>query len=116
MHWNDYFFFVEKIGSRYFIVAAIAFVLFYVVMKTAIGHKKIQARFPGKNDYAREISYSICTIAIFGLVPLLLIKNPLVVPHTLYYKNISDYGWFYFFAAFPLCSLFMTPIFTGRTG
>ena len=48
MHWKDYFFFVQKIGSRYFIVAAIAFALFYIILKSKIGHKKIQLRFPGK--------------------------------------------------------------------
>jgi len=105
MRWNDYFFFIEKIGTRYFAAAAIAFVIFYVLFKTTIRHKKIQQRFPQQKDYAREIGYSICTIAIFGCVPVLLIKNPYVVPYTTYYKNISDYGWFYFFAAFPLILL-----------
>ena len=105
MHWSDYFFFVEKIGSRYFIVAAIAFVFFYWLLKSRISYKKIQQRFPRLKDYAREIGYSVCTIAIFGFVPLLLIKNPYVVPHTLYYTAISDYGWWYFFAAFPLMLL-----------
>jgi Delta7-sterol 5-desaturase len=102
MHWNDYFFFIEKIGTRYFIVAGLAFVFFYIVLKNKIVYKKIQARFPKGKDYAREIGYSVCTIAIFGLVPLLLIKNPAIEPHTTYYKNIGDYGWVYFFAAFPL--------------
>ncbi len=105
MHWKDYFFFVEKIGSRYFILAAIAFLLFYILLRAKIGYKKIQLRFPGPKDYLREIGFSICTIAIFGFVPVLLIKNPAVVIHTTYYRNIGDYGWFYFFAAFPLMLL-----------
>lgn len=105
MHWSDYFFFVEKIGSRYFIVAAMAFVFFYGLLKKRIGYKKIQQRFPQLKDYAREIGYSVCTIIIFGFVPLLLIKNKSVVQHTLYYTTISEYGWWYFFAAFPLLLL-----------
>ena len=105
MHWRDYLFFVEKIGSRYFLSAAIAFLLFYVLFKNRIGYKKIQPRFPKQQDYTREIGYSLCTIAIFGLVPVLLVKNPYVLPHTLYYRNIGDHGWLYFFAAFPLMSI-----------
>ena len=59
MHWKDYFFFVEKIGSRYFIVAAIAFLFFYVLLKSKINYKKIQQRFPKQKDYIREIGYSV---------------------------------------------------------
>ncbi len=102
MHWKDYFFFVRTIGTRYFLLAAMGFIVFYVLLKSRIGYKKIQQRFPGHKDYIREISYSICTICIFGFVPLLLVKNPCVVPHTTYYRNIADHGWWYFFAAFPL--------------
>ena len=40
------------------------------------------------------------TIAIFGLVPLLLIRNPNVRPYTTYYTNIADHGWWYFGLAF----------------
>ena len=102
MHWKDYFFFVEKAGSHYFFVAAIAFLLFYILLKAAIGHKKIQVRYPGQKDYLREIGYSVLTICIFGFVPVLLIKNEAVVKHTWYYKDIGRYGWMYFFIAFPL--------------
>jgi Delta7-sterol 5-desaturase len=102
MHWQDYFFFVEKIGSRYFMVAALGFMAFYVFFKSRVSYKKIQQKLPGRKDYLREIGYSISTIAIFGFVPLLLVKNPYVVPHTLYYRTIEEYGWVYFFAAFPL--------------
>jgi lathosterol oxidase len=102
MHWSDYFFVVKNIGARYFLVAAIAFGFFYVLLKKSVGYKKIQLRFPKQKDYVREIGYSISTIAIFGFVPLLLIKNPAIAPHTTLYKHISDFGWIYFFAAFPL--------------
>jgi sterol desaturase/sphingolipid hydroxylase (fatty acid hydroxylase superfamily) len=105
MHWGDYFFFVEKIGSRYFIVAGLAFIIFYLLLKNKWNYKKIQFRFPQNKDYAREIGYSIITIAIFATVPILLIKNQAVVVHTTYYRNINDYGWVYFFAAFPIMLL-----------
>ncbi|MEP7279151.1 MAG: sterol desaturase family protein [Bacteroidota bacterium] len=102
MHWKDYFFFAEKIGARYFVVAAIAFLCFYVVLKNKAMYRKIQTRYPRQQDYLREIGYSVCTIAIFSFVAMLLTRNPVIAPHTTYYKNISDHGWLYFFAAFPL--------------
>lgn len=105
MHWRDYLFFVQTIGVRYFMAAAIAFTLCYILLRNKISYKKIQQRFPKQSDYLREIGYSICTIFIFGFIPVLLIKNPYVVSHTLYYTNIADYGWIYFFAAFPLMLL-----------
>lgn len=102
MHWKDYFFFFQKIGSRYFILAAAAFLALYVFRLGKNRYQKIQARNPRTKDYLREMGYSICTISIFAMVPVVLIKNPLVVMHTSYYTRISDYGWWYFFLAFPL--------------
>jgi Delta7-sterol 5-desaturase len=93
---------MEKIGSRYLLVAGIAFIIFYTGWKQVLRYKKIQKQFPARKDYLREIGFSLTTISIFAAVPLLLIKNQAVVKHTWYYLQISDYGWFYFFAAFPL--------------
>ncbi len=105
MHWSEYFFFAEKIGSRYFMVAGLAFVIFYLLFKNKWNYKKIQLKFPQNKDYGREIGYSILTIAIFATVPIVLIKNQEVVVHTTYYRNIDEYGWVYFFAAFPIMFL-----------
>lgn len=105
MHWSDYFFYVQKIGSRYFIVAGIAFLIFYFLLKKYIGFKKIQQKFPGKKDYFREISYSIVTIAIFGAVPLFILHVPALKAHTFFYTDLDEYGKVYFFLAFPLMFL-----------
>jgi sterol desaturase/sphingolipid hydroxylase (fatty acid hydroxylase superfamily) len=102
MHWSNYFFYLQKIGTRYFIVAGIAFLLFYLLIKNRTGYKKIQQRFPNLNDYGREIGYSIVTIAIFALVPLLILDLKAVRFHTFFYTNVHQYGWLYFFLAFPL--------------
>ncbi len=105
MHWTRYFFNVERIGLRYFIIAGVAFILFYFLLKKKIGYQKIQKQFPGKKDYFREIRYSIGTIAIFALVPLVILQIPQIRKHTLFYNNIHHYGWLYFFLAFPLMFL-----------
>jgi Delta7-sterol 5-desaturase len=102
MHWLDYRQFFFTIGSRYFLIAGLAFLIFYVLLKDRLSWKKIQHRFPQSKDYGREIGYSLLTIAIFALVPLLILKNPALLRHTSYYTHISEHGWAYFFLAFPL--------------
>ena len=78
------------------------FFLFYVVLKNKILHKKIQSLFPKNTDYLREIFYSTITILIFAFIPLFFIANPAMKSHTTLYDNISDYGWFYYFLAYPI--------------
>ncbi len=98
MNWKNYFFYFEKIGSRYFIVAGLAFILFYFLIKNSLGYKKIQNRFPAKADYIREILYSVVTISIFAMAPLFILHYPPVAAHTFYYTKISEHGWIWFFA------------------
>jgi sterol desaturase/sphingolipid hydroxylase (fatty acid hydroxylase superfamily) len=102
MNWTDYFNILQKISTRYFIIAGLAFLLGYILLYKWVGYKKIQQRLPGRNDYLREIIYSIVTMLFFAFVPLFIIKNPVIAPHTTFYMNIDKYGWFYFFAAFPI--------------
>jgi len=99
---NKYFFFLQRVGSKYYLIAGAIFFLFYVVLKNKILHKKIQSLFPKNADYLREILYSTGTIFIFGCIPLLIIANPAVRVHTTLYDNISDYGWLYYYLAFPI--------------
>ncbi|MBS1917977.1 MAG: sterol desaturase family protein [Bacteroidetes bacterium] len=105
MHWSDYPNIFTHISTRYFMVAGIAFLLFYVLFRKFISYQKIQSRFPQVKDYAREIGYSLFTMCLFALVPVIFIKNPAVAVHTTLYKNISDHGWVYFFLAFPIMAI-----------
>lgn len=102
MKWSDYFSIFQHVGSRYFLIAGIAFLLGYVLLYKWIGHKKIQRQLPATKDYLREIIYSVITMLFFALVPLFLIKNPVIEPYTTHYTRVDEWGWFYFFAAFPL--------------
>ena len=102
MDLSQYIKIVQKVGSRYFIVAGIAFVLFYILFRQQKAGRKIQRKFPENKDYLREICFSVGTILIFALVPLFLLKNDNIRPHTTFYPNISDYGWTWFFMAFPV--------------
>ncbi|RYF85604.1 MAG: sterol desaturase family protein [Chitinophagaceae bacterium] len=99
---NEYLKYLNTIGSRYFIIAGIFFVLFYVLLKNRKKAKKLQPQSPKKADYAREIGYSILTICIFAAAPILLLHVPSIAKHTTFYRNIQEHGWLYFFLAFPL--------------
>lgn len=92
---------LNLIALRYFIVAGVAFLICYVLLRRHIFNKKIQLRFPKRKDYAREISFSCVTIVIFALVPTVILRRP-VVEYTMYYRNISDYSIVWFVLAFPL--------------
>jgi len=83
-------------------MAGIFFMLFYVLLSKKIFYKKIQQRTPKFSDYIREIFYSIITIGIFALVPLFILHVPAIAETTLFYTDIKQYGWLYFFVAFPL--------------
>jgi sterol desaturase/sphingolipid hydroxylase (fatty acid hydroxylase superfamily) len=100
--WEQYRFYVENIGGRYLLVAGLFFLFFYILFHKRIGYKKIQPRTPKQSDYVREIGYSMITIAIFGLVPLALVHVPEISQYTTLYTDITQYGWWYFFLAFPL--------------
>lgn len=82
--------------------AAIGFLIYYVVFRKRFFYRKIQERFPKNNDYLREIGYSVLTILIFSAVSVTLFTSPQIAPHTTIYKNISDHGWLYYFALYPL--------------
>jgi len=89
---------------RYLVVAGIAFLLFYLLFPIRFKKKKIQQKFPKRNDYFREISYSILTVIIFTGISILLASS-LVKPHTRIYNHISDYGKVYFFVSIFLALL-----------
>src|SRR5437868_1662444 len=76
---------------RYFIIAGIAYWLFYLLRKDIWLHKKIQQRFPKKENIRYEIKYSILNTLIFSVLGTgtywLKING-----YTKMYGNISDYG------------------------
>ena len=106
MNWEAFFRNLQLIGARYFFLALVAFVLFYVLFRNKWLYKKIQSHFPNNKDYVREIFYSILTMMVFSFVSDLVLTNPSIRPHTTFYINIAEFGWLYYFAAFPVM-LFM---------
>jgi len=78
------------------------FYFFIYYLKIKYWLKKIQSTVPKNKDYLREVAYSISTILIFGLIILNVIGNPTVRPYTKIYDDISEHGWLYYFAVFPV--------------
>jgi lathosterol oxidase len=101
MNWEFFFTAIEKIGSRYFGAALIAFLLFYILFRKKWLYQKIQQKFPKTKDYLREISFSLTTIIIFSLI-IVILNSPTIGPHTTRYKEINSLGWGYYFAVFPM--------------
>ncbi|MDF2440649.1 MAG: hypothetical protein JWN98_1633, partial [Abditibacteriota bacterium] len=92
-------------GGRYFVIAGLAFLAFFVLFKARYASRRIQEMAPQNKDYQREIGYSILTILIFSAVPAFVLSNPVIAPHTTYYSDISRHGLFYFWAAYPLMAV-----------
>lgn len=105
MNWAYFFKSIWLIGGRYFMIAGLAFLLFYVLRRNRFFYQKIQSRFPKNQDYLREIFYSFLTICIFSFVSVVLFVHPKVAPYTTRYLQISDYGWTYYFLVYPLMFL-----------
>jgi Delta7-sterol 5-desaturase len=101
MNWELFFKALEKIGTRYFLVALIGFLVFYVLFRQKLFYQKIQTKFPKTTDYLREGGYSLSTMIIFSLI-IVVLNSPSIGPHTTRYKEIAEFGWIYYFSAFPI--------------
>ncbi|MEY4934516.1 MAG: hypothetical protein RIS64_875 [Bacteroidota bacterium] len=99
---NAWFHALVQIGSRYFILASIVFVIFYIVFKTPMMRRKIQQKFPIQTDYYRDILNSVISMIIFAGVSVWTLM--IIAPYTNVYNNINDYSKVYY--AFTLIWMF----------
>jgi sterol desaturase/sphingolipid hydroxylase (fatty acid hydroxylase superfamily) len=88
---KSYFIILLVIFLRYFIIAAIAFGIFYMLKREAWRVRKIQPKFPIPRDIAREIGFSILTSFIFAAVGFVVFLTP-VSTYTRAYFDINEYG------------------------
>src|ERR1700761_1027791 len=105
MNWEKFLHSLFTVANKYYIIAGVAFLVFYVLLRRRLAWKKIQTRYPAVADYGRELLFSTLSIVIFSLPPLILLQNNILRPHTTFYTSIAKYGWVYFYAAFPLMFL-----------
>lgn len=92
------------VGSRYFIIAAIFWAVWYVLLRPRVAHKKIQPRFPKSKDYRHELGYSLVTIVIFTAYPALMLLTPFR-EYTQYYTDMHQHSMIWFWLAFPITFL-----------
>ena len=79
---------------RYFILAGIPFLIFYIFLRNQSKKLKIQDR-PAKNkDFIREIIHSTLSSLVLSIEAMLVLATPLR-NHTLIYKNLSDYPYWW---------------------
>lgn len=93
------------ISLRYFIIAGLAFLICYVLLRKKIAYQKIQLRFPATKDYRREIIFSLITMIIFSAVPFFFLGNQSIKATTNFYSDIDEHSRWYFWLAFPLMLL-----------
>lgn len=101
MNWDYFLTAFQKISSRYFIVALIGFLIFYVIFRRTFFYRKIQQKFPANSDYIRELGFSLITMFIFSSI-IVILNSPSIIIYTTRYQSINEYGWFYYFSVFPI--------------
>jgi len=87
-----------KIGTRYFLMAGIVFVLFYIIFKKMMLLRRIQSKFPKTKDYGRDIFYSAISVGIFAAVSVSTFT--FLKPYTNIYDDINKYGMPYYYFTF----------------
>jgi sterol desaturase/sphingolipid hydroxylase (fatty acid hydroxylase superfamily) len=90
--------------ARYFLLAGIPFLVFYVFSGKEVKSGKIQKNHPSKEKILKEIFYSLASLLIYGSGIWLFIVW-LEAGNTLLYKDISDFGIPYFIISFFLMIL-----------
>jgi len=89
---------------RYFILASLAFLVFYVFRRKSILFKKIQPKFPSKRDYLREMMYSGITAIVFAGIGYTVFATPLS-KYTQTYWKLSEHSAGYFIFSIVLMIL-----------
>jgi Delta7-sterol 5-desaturase len=105
MTWEKFMWLLLDNADKYFLIAAPAFLIFYVILRKKIAHQKIQLKFPKTNDYWREIFFSTLSIIIFSVPPLLMLYSDRIRPYTTFYTDPLAYGKAYLVLAFPIMIL-----------
>ncbi|MEM6768436.1 MAG: sterol desaturase family protein [Bacteroidota bacterium] len=75
---------------RYFLLAGIPFLIFYILYPNVFSRNKIQKRLAKRKDFIREILHSMQTTLILVAVGLSILLTPLK-EYTAFYHDISAY-------------------------
>lgn len=75
---------------RYYVIAGLAFVVFYHIFSKFVHKNKIQERYATKKDFRREVLNSSVSAIILATVAFLA-SSKWIAPYTLIYTNKFDY-------------------------
>ena len=93
---------ISNISLRYFILAGVAFLIFYVIFKKRWQYKKLQTRFPKNEHYYRDVGYSVISMLIFSTVAYFSLNyfkeynNIIFAPIDNYYYLAFNFIWMFF--------------------
>lgn len=82
----------------YTAAAASTYLFFHVLFRTRLRHRRASPRDPARGQIRREVAHSLRSIAVFGVVTLLILLAARA-GWTRLYSRVDQYGWPWFFAS-----------------
>src|SRR5262245_19028106 len=86
----------------YFAVAGLTWLVLHVILARYLVNRRTSDKPPAARQMAREIAYSVRSLAIYSLVAIGLVFAVLS-GWTPMYLRINHYGWSWFFVSVVLC-------------
>ncbi|CCH55335.1 ERG3 [Fibrisoma limi BUZ 3] len=83
---------------KYLLVAGLAYLLCYIILKKVLIGRKIQKKLPKPADYQREIGYSV--LAMLIMTASAALNATVLLPYNNVYFGIDTYGWGYYLFSF----------------
>jgi sterol desaturase/sphingolipid hydroxylase (fatty acid hydroxylase superfamily) len=93
-HTLSYLISVVIIVARYFLLAGLPFLIFYIFFPNFFSKSKLQTRMAQKKDFLREVGHSLKTSLVLAGIGIVLVKTPLVA-YTQVYHNLADFAWWW---------------------
>ncbi len=79
---------------RYFLLAGIPFLIFYILFPGPLKKLKIQQRIAARKDFIREIAHSLQTILVLTVMAAIVLYTPFK-QYTLVYDQLDQFpGWY----------------------
>ncbi len=79
---------------RYFILAGIPFLLFYIFFSKPFNKLKIQQRLASRKDFLREVWHSMQATVVFTIIAVVILHTP-VKQYTQVYDHLNDFPLWY---------------------
>ena len=79
---------------RYFLLAGIPFLVFYLLLPVKLKKFKIQQKIASRQDFIREILHSMQSTLVFTVIFVILLSTP-IHKHTMIYHNVNEFPVWY---------------------